>query len=108
MLKVSIWNYLIVNIIGKVTNIFENDTECEHDSVRKSWGKNKWKVLHTKTLKRLVWAVSNMNNARKKYVSIERVSSCDFFALFDSIESEDEGDIEKLMNDSDTEFETKD
>ena len=49
-----------------------------------------------------------MNNARKKYVSIERVSSCDFFALFDSIESEDEGHIEKLMNDSDTEFETKD
>ena len=33
MLKVSVWNYVMLNIIGKIRSIFENDTECEHDNV---------------------------------------------------------------------------
>ena len=45
-----------------------------------------------------------MDNARKTYVSIERLSSGDIFALLDSIESDDEGDIENIMNDSETKF----
>ena len=49
-----------------------------------------------------------MDNARKKYVNIERLSSGDIFALLDSIESDDEGDIENIMNDSDIEFLAKD
>ena len=44
-----------------------------------------------------------MDNGRKKYVNIERISSGDIFALLDSTESDDEGDIENIMNDSDTE-----
>ena len=56
----------------------------------------------------MVWAVSNMDNARKKYVNIERLSSGDIFALFDSIENNDEGDIENRMNDFDTEFVAED
>ena len=73
-----------------------------------SWGKNKWKLLHTETFKHLVWAVSNMGNARKKYVNIERLSSGDIFELLDSIESDDEGDLENIINDSDTEFVVED
>ena len=61
----SIWDYLIKNIFGKIQNIFENDTENQHGTVGKIWGKNKWKLLLTETFKRLVWAVSNMDNARK-------------------------------------------
>ena len=49
-----------------------------------------------------------MENARKKYVNIERLSSSDIFALLDSNESHDEGDIENLMNDFDTEFVAED
>ena len=49
-----------------------------------------------------------MDNARKKYVNIERLSSGDIFALLDSIESDGEGDIENVMNDSDIEFLAKD
>ena len=49
-----------------------------------------------------------MDNARKKYVNIERLSSGDIFALLDSIESDDEGDIENIMNDSETEFVAED
>ena len=49
-----------------------------------------------------------MDNARKKYVNIERLPSCDIFALFDSIESDDEGDIENIMNHFDTEFVVED
>ena len=49
-----------------------------------------------------------MDNARKKYVNIERLSSGDIFALRDLIESNDEGDIENIMNDSDTEFTAED
>ena len=49
-----------------------------------------------------------MDNARKKYVNNERLSSGDSFALFDSIESDDKGDIENIMNDSDTEFVAED
>ena len=104
MLKISIWNDLILNIIGKIWNILEDDTECEHNNVGKFWGKNKWKLLHTEIFKRLLWAVSNMDNARKKYINIKRLSSGDIFVLLDSIESDDEGDIENIMNNSDTEF----
>ena len=46
---------------------------------------NKWKLLHTETFKRLVGAVSNMDNARKKYINIERLSSGDIFALLDPV-----------------------
>ena len=49
-----------------------------------------------------------MDNARKKYVNIERLSSGDTFPLLDPIESDDEGDIENIMNDSDTEFVAED
>ena len=49
-----------------------------------------------------------MDNARKKYVNNERLPSCDIFALLDSIESDDEGDIENIMNDFDTEFVAED
>ena len=45
-----------------------------------------------------------MDNARKKHVNIERLSSGDIFALLDSTESDDEGDIENIMNDSDAEI----
>ena len=46
LVKMSIWNYLILNIIGEIRDIFENDTICEHDNVEKFWRKNKWKLLH--------------------------------------------------------------
>ena len=49
-----------------------------------------------------------MGNARKKYVNIERLSSGDIFELLDSIESDDEGDLENIINDSDTEFVVED
>ena len=39
-----------------------------------------------------------MDNARKKYVNIDRLSSGDILALLDSTESDDEGDIENIMN----------
>ena len=104
MLKISIWNYLILNIIGKIRSIFENDIECEHDKVGEFWEKIKWKLLHIETFKHLVWAVSNIDNARKKYVNIERFSSSNIFALLDSVESDDEEDTENIMNESDTEF----
>ena len=45
-----------------------------------------------------------MDNERKKYVNIERLSRGDIFALLDSIERDDEGDIENIMNYSDTEL----
>ena len=108
MLKIGIWNYLILNVIGKIWDIFEYDTECEHGNVGKFWGKNKWKLLHTETFKRLTWEVSNMDNARKKYVNIERLSSGDFFAFIESFESVDEGNIKNVMTYSDTEFVAED
>ena len=49
-----------------------------------------------------------MDNARKKYVSIEKLSSSDIFALLDSVESDDKGDIGNIMIDSDTEFVAED
>ena len=49
-----------------------------------------------------------MDNARKKYINNERLSSGDIFALLDSVESDDKGDIENIMNDSDTEFVVED
>ena len=49
-----------------------------------------------------------MDNARKKYGNIERLSSGNIFALFRSIESNHEGDIENIMNNSDTEFVAED
>ena len=36
MLKMSIWNNLILNINEKIRNIFENGTECEHDNMESS------------------------------------------------------------------------
>ena len=51
---------------------------------------------------------SNMDNASKEYVNIERLSSGDIFALLDLIEINDEGDIENIMNGSDTEFVAED
>ena len=49
-----------------------------------------------------------MDNARKKHVNIERLSRGDIFALPDSNESNYEGYIENIMNDSDTEFVAED
>ena len=49
-----------------------------------------------------------MDNGRKKYVDSERLSSGNLFALLDSIESDDEGDIENIMNDSGTQFVAED
>ena len=48
-----------------------------------------------------------MDSARKKYVNMERLSRGDIFAWLDLImgqDNDDEGDIENIMNDSDTEF----
>ena len=49
-----------------------------------------------------------MGNARKKYVNIKSLSSGDIFALLDSNESDDERDIENIMNNSDAEFAAED
>ena len=49
-----------------------------------------------------------MDNARKKYVSIKRVSIGDIFGLLDSIENDDEEDTGNILNDSDTEFVAED
>ena len=38
------------------------------------------KIITRRDIKRLVWAVRNKDNARKKYVNIERLSSGDIFA----------------------------
>ena len=76
-----------------------------------TWGSSEERINenhYIQTFKHLVWTVSNMDNARKKYVNIERLPSCDIFALFDSIESDDEGDTENIMNDFDTEFVVED
>ena len=45
-----------------------------------------------------------MDNARKKYVNIERLSIGDIFTFLDSIENDGEEDIENIMNESDTEL----
>ena len=69
MLKMSLSNYLILNIIGK-TETFLRMMNCEHNIEGKFWGKNKLKLLPTdEAFKRLVWVVSKMDNARKKYVN---------------------------------------
>ena len=50
-----------------------------------------------------------MNNNRKKYVQINNhTSSNQIFALLDNVQSDEEEDIEELMNNSDTEFFTND
>ena len=49
-----------------------------------------------------------MDKSRKKYVNIERLSSGDNFALLDSIESDDKGVIENIMNGFVTEFVAED
>ena len=49
-----------------------------------------------------------MDNARKKYINIKKLSIGDNFALLDSAESDDEGDIKNIMNDSDTVFVAED
>ena len=41
---------------------------------------------------------------KKRNVPITSMSSDEIYALLDTIESDDEEDIENLMNDSDTEF----
>ena len=45
-----------------------------------------------------------MDNARKKYVDIQRLSSGDTFALLNSVENNDDGDIENIMNNFGKEF----
>ena len=45
-----------------------------------------------------------MDNAIEKYGNIGKLFRGDIIELLDSIESEDEGDIENIMNHSDTEF----
>ena len=47
----------------------------------------------------------DLNNKRKKYVRIDRnTRSKEIFALLDEVNSDQEEDIENLINDSDTEF----
>ena len=47
----------------------------------------------------------DLNNKRKKYVRIDRnTRSEEIFALLDEVNSDQEEDIDNLMNDSDTEF----
>ena len=41
-----------------------------------------------------------MHNAKTKDVNMDKLSSGDIFALFDSVESDDEGDSENIMNDT--------
>ena len=46
-----------------------------------------------------------MNNNSKKYVQINNPTSSDqIFALLDNVQSDEEEDIQELINDSDTEF----
>ena len=45
-----------------------------------------------------------MASNKKINISISSLSSDEIYALLDSIESDEEEDIENLMNDSDTEF----
>ena len=55
------------------------------------------------------WKLPKINNNRKKYVHINNHTSSDqIFALLDNVQSDEEEDIEELMNDSDTEFFTND
>lgn len=47
----------------------------------------------------------DLSNKRKKYVTIDRDTESDqIFAMLDEVNSDEEDDIENLMNDSDTEF----
>ena len=47
----------------------------------------------------------DLNNKRKKYVRIDRSTrSEEIFAQLDEVNSDQEEDIDNLMNDSDTEF----
>ena len=48
-----------------------------------------------------------MNNPIKRYFKIKKLSSGDIYANLDSIESDEEEEIENLMNGSDTEFVTE-
>ena len=43
-------------------------------------------------------------NQRKKYINLERLNSDEIVALLDSVGSDDEQELDDLMNDSDTEF----
>ena len=45
-----------------------------------------------------------MNKTRKKYINAEQLSSEEIFAVLDSIDSDDEDEVDDLINDSDTEF----
>lgn len=57
---------------------------------------------------KLLTLVSKMDNARMRYVSIKTFTSGNIYALLDSIGSSDQGEIEKLINNSNTEFLTED
>ena len=48
-----------------------------------------------------------MNNPIKSYFKIKKLFSGDIYANLDSIESDEEEEIENLMNGSDTEFVTE-
>ena len=47
----------------------------------------------------------SLNNSRKRYFEIDsNTQSNEIFAMLDSVDSDEEEQIEELMNDSDTEF----
>ena len=48
-----------------------------------------------------------MDNPIKSYFKIKKLSSGDIYATLDSVENDDEEEIENVMNGSDTEFVTE-
>ena len=66
------------------------------------------KIDNARKKNELLTLDSKMDNARKKNVSIKKLTSRDIYGPLDSIECDDEGEIENLMNDSDTEFVAED
>lgn len=57
---------------------------------------------------KVAYFISKMGNVRKKYTNIKKLPSEDIDAPLDSVESNDEEEIENLMNYSETEFVTED
>lgn len=47
-------------------------------------------------------------NRKKRYYDVTQMSSGSIYALLDAVDSDNEEDIENLMNDSDTEFNADD
>ena len=41
--------------------------------------------------------VGKMDNGRKKFVNVKKLSSGDIYAILESIERDDEGEFENLM-----------